>query len=348
MNRGWILLACLWIWACASLPEPSYVPVMRRDESHAAETEEHAEETAAQEADTMAVNGPDSLRALAQSVLFMPFENVSRYSGPWNLPVGVPSMLQRSVAQERHLRSIPVDSALVRLSGRELKGQVTLERALEVAQELDADYVVFGQVEELQMRRFRATVPAGGYRSYEGGTQITLRPVKVIDREPVEPITRQGIQETKQYGITDPAAYAPYEREYFMLSAIEWDSREFHQTLVGQSMHHCMDQLSAALDSIIRPPPELQPLEPAIIDLDGGNAYINVGLADAVRNGDKFGVWDNGRVLTDPQSGMVLGRSLPRRVGVVQVEQVLSDHLSMVRILEGQDDVRLEYSIRAE
>ena len=40
--------------------------------------------------------------------------------------------------------------------------------------------------------------------------------------------------------------------------------------------------------------------------------------------------------------------ALPRRVGVVQVEQVLSDHLSLVRILEGLGEVQKDYAIRAE
>ena len=53
-------------------------------------------------------------------------------------------------------------------------------------------------------------------------------------------------------------------------------------------------------------------------------------------------------VMKDPDTGEVLGTALPRRVGVVQVEQVLSDHLSLVRILEGEDIVEKDFGIRAE
>ena len=133
-----------------------------------------------------------------------------------------------------------------------------------------------------------------------------------------------------------------------MLGQIAWGSPEFQETLLGMSVANCVTHLAVALDSLILPPREFEGLEPLIIDVEGDHAYINVGLADSLRNGDKFGVWDRGRVLTDPNSGMVLGRALPRRVGVVQVQQVLSAHLSLVRILEGQDSVRREYSIRAE
>ena len=85
-----------------------------------------------------------------------------------------------------------------------------------------------------------------------------------------------------------------------------------------------------------------------MIDIDGVRAYINVGLADSVANGNKYGVWDHGRELKDPETGVVLGTALPRRVGVVQIEQVLSEHLSLVRILEGVDEVQKDYAIRAE
>ena len=73
-----------------------------------------------------------------------------------------------------------------------------------------------------------------------------------------------------------------------------------------------------------------------------------MGLAEGIRNGDKFGVWDRGRELRDPETDVVLGQAPPRRVGVVQVEQVLNDHLSQVRILEGQEVIRKTYAIRAE
>ena len=84
------------------------------------------------------------------------------------------------------------------------------------------------------------------------------------------------------------------------------------------------------------------------IDIAGSHAYINVGSADGVRNGDKYGVWDEGRELRDPDTGIALGMALPRRVGVILVEQVLNDHLSQVRTLEGQVDIQMGFSIRSE
>ena len=234
-----------------------------------------------------------------------------------------------------------------------------------IGREVDADYVVLGQIDEMSMKRFRATVPIGGYRSYQGLTTVRLYPYKVIDGEAAGEVVREVIEDSKRYGITNPAAYVPLEKEYFLLGQMEWGSEEFHNTLLGKSVGRCLDHLAAGLDSLIQPPAALKVSEPKIIEVvadtvqaDTGqngpsvrvrlSAYINVGLADSVQKGNKYGVWDKGRELKDPDTGEVLGTSLPRRVGVVQVEQVLSQHLSLVRILQGDDAVQRDYGIRAE
>jgi hypothetical protein len=98
----------------------------------------------------------------------------------------------------------------------------------------------------------------------------------------------------------------------------------------------------------IRPPPSLQVLEPKIIDIDGSVAYINIGLVEGIRSGDKYGVWDHGRQLQDPDTGAVLGQVPPRRVGVVQVEQIIADHLTQARIIEGLQTIKNGYLLRAE
>ena len=253
----------------------------------------------------------------------------------------------------------------LRLKKKDLQGKVDVERALAIGREVDADYVVLGQIDEMSMKRFRATVPIGGYRSYQGLTTVRLYPYKVIDGEAAGEVVREVIEDSKRYGITNPAAYVPLEKEYFLLGQMEWGSEEFHQTLLGKSVSRCLDHLAAGLDSLIQPPAALKVSEPKIIEVvadtvqaDTGQngpsvrvrlrAYINVGLADSVQKGNKYGVWDKGRELKDPDTGEVLGTSLPRRVGVVQVEQVLSQHLSLVRILQGDDAVQRDYGIRAE
>ena len=195
----------------------------------------------------------------------------------------------------------------------------------------------------------RATVPIGGYRSYQGVVTIKLKVLRVVDGRPAgEEVREETINDSKRYGITNPAANVPLDREYFFLGETPWGTEDFHQTLVGGAVDQALGKLSADLANLVQPRSLQAVSAPKIIDIDGLQVYINIGLADSVQNGDKFGVWDHGRELRDPQTKVVLGFSLPRRVGVVQIEQVLNEHLSTGRVLEAQDQIEKEYTVRAE
>jgi len=340
LTSCWLTMLTIWL-GCASISDNAMVPVMGMRDKHAVEAL----------ADTSEVLSPvvaDSAEALAQTLLILPFEDASKYKGPWQIHLELARGLADSLMHHSFLRAVSLDSVLVRLHQKEYQGQVSLDRGLQLADQLGADYLVFGRIEELSMRRFRATMPVGGYRSYEGLTRVTLNLIKTIDQQSAGQLTCEGVEDTRRYGITNPASFVPYEREYFIVGDMEWGSKDFRDTLLGKSVQECLMKLAAGLDGLIKPPADLTVSNPKIIDVDGLQAYINVGLVDAVQNGDKFGVWDGGRALTDPGTGLLLGHALPRRVGVVQVEQVLSDHLSVVRILEGRQEIRREFSIRAE
>ncbi len=290
----------------------------------------------------------DSSAALAQTILLLPFQDLFGYKGPWDiyseLARGVGDSLQRYEA----FRVVPLESVRSRLEGKQLKGEIQPEIALKLGRDAGADFVVLGEILDLSMKRFRVTVPIGGYRSYQGVASVTLKPLKVIDGRPAGEVTEDGQTDEKKYGITNPAAYVPYEKEYLLLGSVEWDSPEFHGTLLGQATGLCLGKLAAGLADLIRPPPDLTVANPIVVEIDGMRGYINVGIADGVQNGHKFGVWDDGHELTHPETGVFLGRALPRRIGVVQVEQVMTDHLSVVRILEGGDTIQKGYPIRAE
>ncbi len=290
----------------------------------------------------------DSSDALAQALLFVPFKDLSKYKGPWEIQVELPRSLSDTLRSNSLFRIIPIDSVLARLQGKEFKGRIAPEKALQWGRELNADYVILGEIEDLSMKRFRATVPIGGYRSYQGIANITLKPFKVIDGRPTNEVKGEGETDEKKYGVTNPAAYVKFEKEYLLLGEVKWGSEEFHQTLLGQAAGSCLQKLATGLAELISPPSELTVSKPKIIDIDGARAYINIGVVEGVQNGYKFGVWDNGRELTDTETGIFLGRALPRRIGVVQVKQVLGDHLSLVTILEGQEQIHKGYSIRAE
>ncbi|MCC7262610.1 MAG: hypothetical protein IT369_08835 [Candidatus Latescibacteria bacterium] len=292
----------------------------------------------------------DSTSALAQKVLLLPFKDLSKYRGPWDICAELPRSLADSLARNAFIRPMAPDSVfLAGLKGKERKGLIDWDRALELGRQAGVDLVVMGEIEDLSMKRFRATVPIGGYRSYQGVTTIKLRVLKVVDGRPAGEPRQEAVNDSKRYGVTNPAANVPLDREYFFLGETPWGTEAFQQTLVGGAVTQCLGKLSADLANLVQPPALPSSVSaPKIIDIDGLQVYINIGLADSLQNGDKFGVWDHGHELRDPQTNAVLGFSLPRRVGVVQIEQVLNEHLSIGRVLEAQGQIEKEFTIRAE
>lgn len=290
----------------------------------------------------------DSIDALKKAILILPLRDKSKYNGPWDIYGQLANGLADSLKRFDAYRIIQPETVFNHLDRKERVGKLKSSRAVDLGREIGADVVAVGEIIDISMKRFRATVPLGGYRSYQGLTQIKLFFYNVIDGQAAGECECEALINSKRTGVVNPAAHVPLEKEYFFLAEVEWGTQEFHETLVGQSVGECLHQLSAAVENVVRPVPELTVSEPKIIDVDGVQAYINVGSADGVKNGDKFGVWDLGRELRDPETDAVLGHAVSRRVGVIQVDQILNDHLSQVKVLEGEGEIQPTFTIRSE
>lgn len=344
-----LALGLAWWGGCASVPESKLIPVMGYADAKIDSAQEGAPQSVQEKAKAPSrVAFDDSADALAQTLLLLPFRDHSKYEGPWDIYTGIPRGLGDSLQTNDFYRVVPLDSVIGYLGDKELRGDIDTGKAIELGRQVGADYVVLGDIKDLSMKRFRATVPIGGYRNYKALVEIYLSFYKVIDGRPAGQVKAEIEHDSPRYGIANPAAHVPLDREYYFLGETPWGTEEFHQTLVGQGVGLALVKLRQEVAGLIKPPPELTSSEPKIIDIDAEQAYINIGLADSVQNGAKYGIWDHGRELRDPETDQVLGRALPRRVGVVQVEQVLADQLSVVRILEGADQVKVGFTIRAE
>lgn len=340
------LVGVWFIAGCASGLEPGLQSIVMssRDDSTATTS------VPAVTAPAWANVAPGDTNALSQVILLLPLEDGTRYlkRSSWPIHTGVPRVLGDSLGANPFYRILPVDSAAVLLTEDELKGEIHAERALAIGRFLAADWVMFGRLDALTMNRFQATAPIGGHRSYKGVASVHLNVYNVVDGRRGPDVVAEEEVDSKRTGIANPASHIHLDRQLSYIDQVPWGTQEFTSSLVGQALAACAGAVSAQVAEIIKPPPLTGVSEPKIIDIDGGTAYINVGLLDDIHNGDKFGVWDHGRELNDPETGQSLGHALPRRIGVVQVEQVLSDHLALVRILDGRTLIANGYSIRPE
>ena len=336
------LSLCGLCWsACASMPGIESVVMMNEDE-----------ESVAEPAVTAPAPPPppiprDRSDFLGQKILLLPFLDSSGYEGAWDISRGLARTLGDSLTHNSFYHIVPVDSALAYLEPDELRGELGVSRAAAIGSLLGADWVILGDIEELTMKRFQATVPLGGYRSYEGIAMVDLTLVNAIDGRRGGELSTEGAMDSKRTGITNPAAFVPLDKQYFFLDDLPWNSDSFRESLVGKALAAWAKNAATAIGEQIRPPPSLEVMGQIIV-VDGTVAYINLGLADGIQHGDKFAVWDQGQELKDPETGAVLGKSLPSRIGIVQVEQILNDQLSKTRVLEGVDRIRPKDMLRAE
>ena len=290
----------------------------------------------------------DDVDPLKQRVLLLPFRDLTDHKGPWAIHTEFARSLGDSLRKYDFLHVIPVDAVFQYLTEDELEGQFGKARAVQLARLAGADISVMAEIEVLTMKRQRVTVPLGGYRSYRGISTVTVFLVNEVDGRSIGEARSDAAVDSKRTGIVNPAVHVPLERQFDLMGESKWGSEQFNATLIGQAVGQGLQDLAQQMSELIRPTPEFSISDPQIVEIEGTVAYINVGSAEAVKNGDKFGVYDRGRELKDPQTGTVLGIGLPSRVGVVQIEQVLRPHLSVVRVLDGAEQVKKGFSIRAE
>ena len=151
----------------------------------------------------------DDAEFLGQKILVLPFLDSSGYKGSWDIHNGVAGTLADSLAHNSFYHIVPGDSALAYLETDELLGEVGMARAAAIGSLLGADWVILGDIEELTMKRFQATVNIGGYRSYEGIVMVNLTLVNAIDGRRGGELSTEGVMDSKRTGITNPAAFVP-------------------------------------------------------------------------------------------------------------------------------------------
>ena len=190
--------------------------------------------------------------ALGQVLLLLPFRDVSGYKASWDIHGGFARALADSLRPHTFLRTLPLETAWEDLTDDELQGEITGPRAVELAREQGADWAILGQIEDLTMKRFEATVPMGGYRRYEGWANANLLAYNAVDGRRAGECAGEGLIDDKRTGIVNPAYHIPFDRQYYYLDLMEWGSEEFWNTLVGLAVCQCVGDL-ACLPSSSRP-----------------------------------------------------------------------------------------------
>lgn len=155
------------------------------------------------------------------------------------------------------------------------------------------------------------------------------------------------------------------------VSSIAFGTPEYDQTLLGMATDDVLLKVIKRLRKNVGPDfmlpteiaeqerkiresraalrPSSGPITGTLIHVDPGDqkeAYINVGSAKGIQVRQRLVVYTKGEPLKDPDTGEVLDFIL-KKVGKVEVEDVQSDRVSRVNIIEGFGEVKKGDKVRA-
>ncbi|MGB9597277.1 MAG: hypothetical protein ACPL7B_13430 [Candidatus Poribacteria bacterium] len=152
----------------------------------------------------------------------------------------------------------------------------------------------------------------------------------------------------EQKGSQDPIV------DYKKLDTMKFGTDEFkNKTLFGLATMDVINQMVTNISKFVEPSNQPNVLGKIIYVGDGkylkeNEVYIDLGASDGLVIGHKFGVYIEGIVLTDPDTGKELERSPDKKIGIIKVTKIEADHLSIAEIIEGLGQVSKGNLIKAD
>ena len=292
---------------------------------------------------------------MGKRIVFMPFYDESGYRGPWQLKYEVPEMIGDMIGgADEYFYIVPMDSVTSAMEKPEKKNIfkrffglfmnkkerqriLTDHEVLSVARRVGGDIVITGVVNDFNFRRWGGGDPMiGGYKSYTAKVQIEqVRVLRVLDGRPLGTVRGEETKNSKGLGLELFGKPRRMDLEFYSLDSLDYGSKRFLSTLMGQTTVEALNKVHKELRGIIARPDSnwYSAQKFKILSVETGRAVINAGSADGITPGDKF-------IVFAFESGV--------RVGKINVITVWSDHVSQAQIIDGQDEIRPEDKIMPE
>ncbi len=165
-----------------------------------------------------------------------------------------------------------------------------------------------------------------GLKSQKAVMEISLR---MIDTSTGQVISTSKAQGTARSSSADAGVVNPF-------SGATAGGGTFHNTPIGQAgedaIRKAVEMIAASMRNI--------PWSAQVVGADGGRVYVNAGADRNVQAGTVLTVYRQGKVLTDPSTGVVLDVEL-QRIGTVRIDSV-RDRLSTASVVSGETPARAD------
>ncbi len=249
--------------------------------------------------------------------------------GDWDIGGGMAAMLASALSESDQF--IVLERAYLSqvLSEQELKGQKAVLETTGPAlgQVTGAQLLVYGAVTE-----FGAENSGGGFSigfaGLPGGLKAGLGPqftkgkvsmdVRIVDTTTGRIVSNYKVQEKLKGTSWDLS---------FGKDKVTMGNNFFKKTPLGEACRRAITQVVQKFaDSA-----EQQAWQGRIVDIEGTDVSINAGSRSGVKQGDRFKVFRTTKVITDPDTGVILSRK-EQSLGileVIKVEEALASGLYM-------------------
>lgn len=309
-------------------------------------------------------------------VIFVPFSDISGFNGKWNIGIDVPRFL--SAYTKERFRVGVVSPQSVR--------QFALERSIDtsrlknlsvlrsIAERYRVRYIISAEIEEFSVGRFTVSeVQLAGYESFSSTVKINFALYDAAwfatSREAiVYEGSAEGTVNDRSLGITLFGKRTERTNQYFMLDDITFGGELFNQSILGEALLKCAEDLGAKLEKAI---PTLvtksmvlsstvvmdttvtdstftlqrRLINGEIVIVDDGDVFVNLGSADGIMIGDVLPVFGGGKEIIEPKTGDVLG-TRDEKIGEVQVIEIRAEHLCLTSIVSGKGTLAPKQRVR--
>jgi hypothetical protein len=304
----------------------------------------------------------DARQASNPGFLFVPFQNNSDFAGKWKVGIDVPRFLS-AYTKERY-RIPTVSPVVVQDFASELGEAVDdVKTWTAMYRRFGVRYLVTGTVEAFDVSRFMTGQPLlGGYEAFKGQVSISFI---VYDLERTSssavPVSikkgeASGEFSDRSFALTLFGKQSERNVEYRELDRIRFGSEDFNRTVIGQACFQLGEQFAISLentmpaikawgmtnpDSVLHLGQSLDSISFSfkpkallgeVVFVEGQSAFISLGSEDGVRMGQQILVY----------RGQVPVKSETEPVGELRVTELRGAHLSLTRIVSGQNSIRIK------
>lgn len=231
----------------------------------------------------------------------------------------------------------------------------TPELLSKLATALGADYLIFGQVLVFELGRTTIGDPMmAGFESYKAEMEVAFSIFNPINGAISDSYSCRSEISQKDLGLTFVGRPSKNYVSFDELDEMKFNSPEFRATILGAGLKYLtgrffsqvLKQIPVADSSQITLNKQ-DFFEALIVLRRNDEVYFNAGFAENVSAASVYAVYTRGDSIIHPVSGDMLGYA-DKPIGAVKVILVKDNHLSLARIIEEAEPIKVKDKVWIE